>query len=68
MHAQDTAWFDQGLGKNEEQTAVKTVDDPSERAEVLKLGRYDIYGKYFMDTLVTALKTDGCMKEVAEIG
>ena len=65
MHAQDTAWFDQGLGKNEEQIAVKTVDDPSDRAEVLRLGRYDIYGKYFMDTLVTALKTDGCMKEVA---
>ena len=68
MHAQDTTWFDQGPGKNEEQTAVKTIDDPSERAEILKLGRYDTYGKYFMDTLVTALKTDGCMNDVAEIG
>lgn len=68
MHTRDTQWFDQGVGKDEEHNAVARIDSATDRAEILQLGRYDTYGKYFIDTLVTALKTEGGVAVVAEIG
>ncbi len=68
MHAQDTGWFDQGPGKEEQLTAVQSVASADDRREILALGRYDTYGKFFVDTLVTALRTEGSFDDVARIG
>lgn len=68
MHTQDAAWFREGIGRHEEQVALQSIDSPTERRKIAALGNYAAYGKYFIDTLVTARLTEGSAAGVAEIG
>ena len=67
LHCWDNNWFEKGLGVGEREMAVRSIDSDELKKHILEWGDYSRLGKCFIDILVTELKTEGNIEEVAQI-